>query len=134
MADTPDKPTGEVLSSLPSRRPQRPSARREGAKRSGGGAKGSRRASGGAKTGGAKASRSRSGRAKAGPKAARPAGVRPSAATRAASRPPADRPAETPQGVELVGTALQAAGELAQLGLSLGTRALAGAVKRLPRP
>jgi hypothetical protein len=60
--------------------------------------------------------------------------VRPSAATRAASQPPGDRPPQTPQGVELVGTAIQAAGELAQLGLELGTKALAGAVRRLPRP
>jgi hypothetical protein len=36
--------------------------------------------------------------------------------------------------VELVGTAIQAAGELAQLGLQLSTRALAGAVRRIPRP
>ncbi len=60
--------------------------------------------------------------------------MRPSAATRAASSTPGQRPAQSPEGIELVGTAIQAAGELAQLGLTLGTKALRGAVARLPRP
>jgi hypothetical protein len=36
--------------------------------------------------------------------------------------------------VPIVATAVQAAGELAQIGLSLGARALRSAVDRLPRP
>jgi hypothetical protein len=61
--------------------------------------------------------------------------VRPSAATQAASGPPPPkRPPSPPSGTDLVGTAVQAAGELAQLGLTLGTRALRDAVKRIPRP
>jgi hypothetical protein len=60
--------------------------------------------------------------------------VSPSAATRAASSTPGQRPAQSPEGIELVGTAIQAAGELAQLGLTLGTKALRGALARLPRP
>jgi hypothetical protein len=84
----------------------------------------------GAKPAGAKAA------AKTGARAPRtsPAGVRPSAATRAASSKAEHRPAQSPEGIELVGTAIQAAGELAQLGLTLGTKALRGAVSRIPRP
>jgi hypothetical protein len=136
MTERPESPGGEVLSSLPSTRPQRRSARR------GSGAKAAKpraaKAKGAAKAAsrpGAKASASKPGaqpRAKA--KGRRPAAVRPSAATKAAGTQPRQRPAETPQGIELVGTAIQAAGELAQFGLQLGTKALAGAVRRIPRP
>lgn len=81
--------------------------------------------------------------AKAAPR--KPTAVRPSAATRRAresgprartgptAAPPAPegRPME---GLELVNTTVQAAGELAQIGLSLSARALRGAISRLPRP
>jgi hypothetical protein len=113
-----DKPAGEVLSSLPSSRPQRRSARRDGSA--------SKRAP--AKK------RAAPKRAKASAKPRRPAWVRPSRATEAATSKPGARPAQAPEGLELVGTAIQAAGELAQLGLVLGTKALRGAVSRLPRP
>jgi hypothetical protein len=39
-----------------------------------------------------------------------------------------------PTGTELVTTAIQAAGELAQIGLTVGGQVLKRAVKRLPRP
>jgi hypothetical protein len=39
-----------------------------------------------------------------------------------------------PHGAELVTTAVQAAGELAQIGLAVGGRALKSALGRLPRP
>jgi hypothetical protein len=39
-----------------------------------------------------------------------------------------------PRGAELVTTAVQAAGELAQIGLAAGGRALKSALERLPRP
>ena len=39
-----------------------------------------------------------------------------------------------PRGAELVTTAVQAAGELAQIGLAAGGRALKSALGRLPRP
>ncbi|TML29556.1 MAG: hypothetical protein E6G30_03910 [Actinobacteria bacterium] len=131
MSERRESPGGEVLSGLPSTRPQRPSARRSrGAGKAppaGGPAKG--RSAGGGRA------QATGGRAKAaGSRAKAPRAVRPSAATKAANKRPGDRPAEPPQGVELVGTALQAAGELAQIGLTLGTKALAGAVRRLPRP
>jgi hypothetical protein len=123
---------GDVMSSLPRTRPQRPSRRR---------------ASG--REGTAEAKRAPAKPAAARPKAAKPAsrgsrtasqrrkpqGVRPSAATDAAAHaPPPKRPASPPTGTDLVGTAVQAAGEIAQLGLTLGTRALRDAVKRIPRP
>jgi hypothetical protein len=54
---------------------------------------------------------------------------------KAASTPPRKpQPAEPPKGTELVTTAVQAAGELAQIGLTLGGRAVKRAVRRLPKP
>ena len=46
------------------------------------------------------------------------------------------RPAQAtpPKGTELVTTAVQAAGELAQIGLTLGGQAVKRAVRRLPKP
>jgi hypothetical protein len=112
-----DEPTGEVLRSLPARRPQRRSARRD-AKRPVAARPAPKRRAASAQPG----------------RAAKPRGVRPSAATDAAASTPGDPPAKAPEGAELVGTALQAAGELAQIGLTLGTKALRGAVRRIPRP
>jgi hypothetical protein len=43
------------------------------------------------------------------------------------------RPAPPP-GRDVLGTAVQAAAELAEIGLSLGARALRGAAARVPRP
>ena len=112
-------PSGDVMSSLPRTRPQRPSRRRAG--------------DGGAGRGGPR--RAQAKRAPAASARPRPAGVRPSAATKAATKaPPPKRPPNPPSGTDLVGTAVQAAGELAELGLSLGARALRDAVKRIPRP
>jgi hypothetical protein len=42
--------------------------------------------------------------------------------------------ASLPEGAELVGTAVRAAVELAEIGLTLGARALRLAVSRLPKP
>src|SRR3954471_13209057 len=47
---------------------------------------------------------------------------------------PLEPGAAPPSGTELVTTAVQAAGELAQIGLKLGGRALRRAVDRLPKP
>jgi hypothetical protein len=127
---------GDVMSSLPRTRPQRPSRRRASGRA--GDTKAKPTPSAAAKPAATKASRAR---AKPSAKARRaasarpkPQGVRPSAATQAASKPPPKRPPSPPSGTDLVGTAVQAAGELAQLGLTLGTRALRDAVKRIPRP
>src|SRR5262245_36381903 len=63
----------------------------------------------------------------------RPSAVKPSEATRRATTkaPPAHR---LPEGIEFVETAIQAAGELAHLSLTFGTKALRSAVSRLPKP
>jgi hypothetical protein len=50
-----------------------------------------------------------------------------------ARRAPKRKPAPA-SGAEIVGTAIQAVGELAELGLTLSARALRNAVSRLPRP
>jgi hypothetical protein len=134
MTERPEPPGGEVLSSLPSTRPQRRSARRASGGESGEAAKPRPAESKGAPKRASRAGAKASGRPRAKAKGRRPTAVRPSAATKAAGSQPRERPAQTPQGVELVGTAIQAAGELAQLGLQLSTRALAGAVRRIPRP
>jgi hypothetical protein len=75
--------------------------------------------------------------------AAQPASQRPRAvrsgspALKAAKdKQPPRRPAppSPPRGTELVTTAVQAAGELAQIGFTLGGQAVKRAVRRLPKP
>ncbi len=125
----------EVLSSLPNARPQRRSAKRD-------------RPARGAKADGAGAAKAKSGAAAAKP---RPRAA-PKSATRGAAQPrakaaapatPAIPPAgyatprgddDAPNGADLVTTAVQAAGELAQIGIEVGGRALKAALQRLPRP
>jgi hypothetical protein len=126
MSESDEREAAEVLKSLPARRPQRRSARRGGAKPAARKPAPRKKAPANAKKSATAARKPAAGR--------RPAGVRPSEATRAASSTPGQRPAQSPEGIELVGTAIQAAGELAQLGLTLGTKALRGAVARIPRP
>jgi hypothetical protein len=114
----PDGGEREVFGSLPRSRPQRRSAKRD--------------------------------RGPAASKAepAPTAGARPKAAPRpqqrdAARKPPAKVPPAgyatpsddgAPTGAALVTTAVQAAGELAQIGIAAGGRALKSAIHRLPRP
>src|SRR4051794_2567628 len=68
-----------------------------------------------------------------GPAAVRP-GARPLPPHQRAGNLPPERTVHPPRGTELVTTAIQAAGELAQIGLSAYGRALKRAVDRLPRP
>ena len=58
----------------------------------------------------------------------------PSLETPASKTPPRPRPSRPPKGTELVTTAVQATGELAQIGVKLGVRAAKRAVERLPKP
>lgn len=59
----------------------------------------------------------------------------PRGARRAPSPPPGTAPAPaTPRGKEIVATMVQAAAELAEIGLSVSGRAIKEAVARLPRP
>jgi hypothetical protein len=116
MASSDPPPTGdrEVLSSLPNARPQRRSAKRDA-------------------------------------KPAAPKAEATAAKPRATATPPAVEPApkapippagyatprggdEGPSPTDVVTTAVQAVGELAQIGIVLGARALKSAVQRLPRP
>jgi hypothetical protein len=50
------------------------------------------------------------------------------------AQPPPPRPIGAPSGTELVTTAIQATGELARIGLTVGGQMLKRAVDRLPRP
>lgn len=55
--------------------------------------------------------------------------------TRPVKRPPASATPQRPaNGREIVGTAVQAAAELAEIGLAVSARAIRTAVSRLPRP
>jgi hypothetical protein len=47
---------------------------------------------------------------------------------------PASRRPAPPSGSNALGTAVQAAAELAEIGLSLSTRAVRNALARMPRP
>ena len=130
-----DEPKPDVLSSLPRTRPQRRSAKRDApAPAAKAKAKAApRKASNGAKAG---APKPRAKTAAAKPRAKVGAAPRTKAAAApkippagfAAPRDTGDRP--VPSGVELVGTAIQAAGELAQIGVAVGRQALAGVLRR----
>jgi hypothetical protein len=155
MSDKPDKAKKgkkstkgqpSVLGSLPTTRPDR---------------LGRRGSSGAAKPAAAKPGPAATGAARpAAPKPARPTATRSTAASRAAAaekviaaeraaarraaaasgerpRPaPAEPPRKSgpPTGPEIVTTAVQAAGELAQIGFTVGGQILKRAVRRLPRP
>jgi hypothetical protein len=75
------------------------------------------------------------------PKAAPARAKKPTAVTagcppleRPKSAPPPPRPIGHPSGSELVTTAIQATGEMARIGLTVGGQMLKRAVDRLPRP
>ena len=130
-------PDGErdVFGSLPNARPRRRSAKRDPA---GGKAKAAPSAPAGAKTAAAKP------KAKPRPRTTTKASAAPkpraTAGATASKIPPAGyatpRPDDdgVPRGAALVTTAVQAAGELAHIGLAAGGRALKSALERLPRP
>jgi hypothetical protein len=113
MASSDPPPPGDrdVFSGLPNARPQRRSAKRD---RPGKEAKG----------------------------ASKPEEAPPQAPAAAKKTAPAVPPAgyatptddDRPRGTDLVGTAVQAAAELAQIGIAAGGRALKSAIQRLPRP
>lgn len=139
MAPDDEKP--DVLTSLPRTRPQRRSAKRDAPKKAAPPAK--------ARATPAKTAPA-AGKAAPKPRATAKPGSKPKAKPQAKAKPrmkavpppipPAgfapprdtqERPA--PSGVELVGTAIQAAGELAQIGAAVGKQALQSALGRLRR-
>jgi hypothetical protein len=146
----------DVFGSLPNRRPQRRSARRD---RAGAKAKPATSAQAKAEAGAAAkprpaakakpatrakprpAARAESAARAQGAARAKPAATAAPPRTTASQIPPAGYATPhaadddgVPRGAELVTTAVQAAGELAQIGLAAGGRALKSALGRLPRP
>jgi hypothetical protein len=124
-----------VLGSLPSTRTSRIGGRRDAKPATGEG----RRATAERKVASARPAAPK-------PRARRPASARKPTPVRAgapslrrpagAAAPPPARPPRSgpPSGAELVTTAVQAAGELAQIGLTVGGQILKRAVDRLPKP
>ena len=145
------KPSKSVMGNLPSTRPTRMARRRDGEPAANGTAEPKPAA---AKTK-PKASATKAAPAKAkarpkpkarpaaaadpAPKTARPRAVRSGSpsldAAKKPSKAPRREPAPTPpKGAELVTTAVQATGELAKIGITLGGQALKRAANRLPKP
>jgi hypothetical protein len=105
----------ETTESRPQRKP-----------RAAGGKRGARAATGAKKTQADRSPRERIG-ATAGAKTRSQGGSRP------APEGP-EKPGGPPNGAEVVGTVIRAAGELAEIGLNLSSEAVKNALKRLPRP
>jgi hypothetical protein len=143
----------EVLTSLPRTRPVRRSAKR-GARPDGtSGATAAPRRAASAKPRTAKASAAKP---KAGKKTTRTAATKTATTTANAARPAAERPRVAPKrkvppagyaapssraeappasgAAELIGTTLQAAAELAQIGMTVGRQTLQSMFDRLPKP
>ena len=135
------KPSKSVMGNLPSTRPQRMARRRDGDPVSRAAAKPTRatpKAVGKPATPAKPKPKAKATQA-AEPKAApKPRAVRsgsPSLAAKKKSKSPRREPAPSPpSGTELVTTAVQATGELAKIGLTLGGQALKRAASRLPKP
>jgi ribonuclease E len=148
-------PAKSVLGNLPSTRPTRMSRRRDGDDAADGAtataeppkpkaAAKPKAANGRKATAKPKAAGAAKAKATTGPKAA--AKPKPAAKPRAvrSGSPSLERPPRTevrkpkqsgpPSGTELVTTAVQAAGELAEIGVKMGARAVKRAVDRLPKP
>ena len=125
----PEEQPPDVLSSLPRTRPQRRSAKRDAA---------AKPAPKRAPANGAKAASKPRAKTASKPRATAakprlqaepepripPAGFQP---------PPDSEDRPLPTGVELIGTAIQAAGELAQIGIAVGRQALGSALERAKR-
>jgi hypothetical protein len=124
--------SSDVLSALPHRRPHRRSAKRAArpATTSAPKAKKAKAATSTSQT------RTSNGRAAKPTPATRPAPKRLRQPAQPAGAPPSPRSRGSvpTTGADVVGTAVHAAAELAEIGLTAGARALRNAVARLPRP
>jgi hypothetical protein len=132
MAETPPKRRAKpkraeqsVLGTLPASRPERIGRPRRGAAENGAAKPPRAAAKPRAANGDAPASRPR-------PKAVRPASP-PLRATRNSDAPPPE-PIGAPTGTQLVTTTIRAAGELAQIGFTVGGQMLKRTIDRIPRP
>ena len=134
------KPSKSVMGNLPSTRPQRIGRRRDGDPVSRAAAKPTRatpKAVGKPATPAKPKPKAKPAEAAAPKAAARPRAVRsgsPSLAKKKPSSPRREPAPSPPSGTELVTTAVQATGELAKIGLTLGGQALKRAASRLPKP
>ena len=144
-----DDDRNEVLTSLPRSRPQRRSSKRAGTPAGEGAAvptdprvakvaATAARESAGAKP---KAKAKPKAAAKPKPKAAAPrpkATASPRPRPQPAPAPPREEPAarrvEPPTGADVLQSAVRAAGELAQVGVTIGRETVKGVLRRLPRP
>ncbi|MEP6952790.1 MAG: hypothetical protein ABI950_01865 [Solirubrobacteraceae bacterium] len=144
MASTDPAKTGdqEVFGSLPSSRPERRSAKRASRTTTASSTTTAKTTAEAKVTSKPK----KATKAKAKPAAKAKAAAKPRAAAKPKAAPPprstvppagyaTPRSDEEPSGRgDLIGTAVQAAGELTQIGLAAGSRAISSALKRLPRP
>ena len=136
------KPGKSVMGNLPSTRPQRMARRRDGDPVSRPAAKPTRatpNAVGKPATPAKPKPKPKAKAEAAAPKAApKPRAVRSGSPSLDAAKKPKPRRREPapspPSGAELVTTAVQATGELAKIGLTLGGQALKRAASRLPKP
>ena len=131
MAETPPKRTAKpkraeqsVLGTLPASRPERIGRPRRAAADNGATKAKAKRP--------AAKPRAAAPAASAGPKAVRSASPPLQAAARGNGPPP--KPIGAPTGTELVTTTIRAAGELAQIGFTVGGRVLKRTFDRIPRP
>ena len=117
--------SSEVLSALPHRRPHRRSDKRAALP-----------ASGDATASAPKAKAASTGPAAKPRQATRPAPTRLPQPAQPAGTPPSPRSRGSvpTTGADVLGTAVHAAAELAEIGLTAGARALRNAVARLPKP
>jgi hypothetical protein len=132
----PDESDRDVLKSLPRTRPQRRSSKRDGAAKKAAAAPKPKAATATEAKSAAKP-RAKTKRAAPTPIASKRkrSGARPRRMPPAGFSPPRDtRDQSPPSGAELIGTAIQAAAELAQIGLAVGGHALRSAMDRLPKP
>jgi hypothetical protein len=144
------KPGKSVMGNLPSTRPQRMARRRDGepvsretaparsAPKAKAKPKPARPTRATPKAAGKPAAPAKPKAAATAPAASKPRAVRsgsPSLDAAKRHKPPSRQPAPSPpSGTELVTTAVQATGELAKIGLTLGGQALKRAVDRQPKP
>jgi hypothetical protein len=148
-----DDDRNEVLTSLPRSRPQRRSSKRAGTPAGEGAAvpteprvakvaaTAARESAGVKPKPKAKAAPKPKAAAKAKPKAAAPrpkATATPRPRPKPAPAPPREEPAarrvEPPTGADVLQSAVRAAGEIAQVGVTIGRETVKGVLRRLPRP
>src|SRR5688572_21788403 len=144
MAETPPKRKAKpkraeqsVLGTLPASRPERLGRPRRGAAETGAAKPRARVAKGSAKPrAAAKPAKPRAGAGKARAHGHGPAAVRPASPPLRAAHPsePPPKPIGAPTGTELVTTTIRAAGELAQIGFTVGGQVLKRTLDRIPRP